>query len=108
VGELTDDEARAIADALNRYAPHAVHEALDAMSDRLLRKADAGPNAVASGPLDFGAVAPGVLVYRTDARTVRMRITVAEMTGGVYDDFELPPDLFRKLVAELLDALERR
>jgi hypothetical protein len=105
---LTDDEAKALADALNRHEPQEVHETLDAMSDRILRHAGVGAGAVASGPLDFGSVEPGVLIYRTDSQHVRMRITVSEMTGGVYDDLELPPDAFRELVAALLEALEKK
>jgi hypothetical protein len=105
---LTDAEAKALADALNKYEPKDIHDALDAMADRGLRSSAPGAGEVASGPLDFGSVEPGVLIYRTDAQTVRMRLTVAEMTGGMYDDFEMPPDAFRQLVAALLETLRKR
>jgi hypothetical protein len=105
---LTDAEAKAFADALNKYEPKDIQEALDAMPDRGLRSSAPGAGEVASGPLDFGASEAGVLIYRTDAETVRMRLTIAEMTGGVYDDFAMGPDAFRRLVAALLETLEKR
>jgi hypothetical protein len=78
------------------------------MSESLLRDASERRGLVASGPLAFGATDPGVLAYRTDAQTVRMRITIADMTGGVYADFELPQDVFRTLIAALLASLEEK
>jgi hypothetical protein len=108
---FTDHDAKALADALNKYEPSDIHDALDAMSEAALRSSgESGSNrgAVTSGPLDFGSVDPGVIVYRTEGDTVRMRVTVAQMTGGMYDEIELPPDAFRGLVAALLETLAKK
>jgi hypothetical protein len=108
---FTDQDAKELADALNKYEASDIHDALDAMGDVSLRSAGPGGSnrgAVTSGPLDFGSVDPGVLIYRTEGDTVRMRVTVAQMTGGTYDEIDLPPDAFRGLAAALLETLAKR
>jgi hypothetical protein len=109
--EFTDDEARSLAEALNKFEPSDIRDALDGMSEAIARVGPPekpGTSAVSSGPLDFGSIPPGVFIYRTDAKTVRMRLTVARITGGTYDEIELPPDDLRRVVAALLQELANR
>jgi hypothetical protein len=105
---FTDEEATALTRTMNRYEPSDIHAALDDMRELVETGGGSRRATVASGPLDFGSVAPGVLIFRTDAQTVRMRLTLAEMTGGLYDEIELAPDAFRRFAAALLEALAKR
>jgi hypothetical protein len=62
---------------------------------------------MASGPLNYGSVSPGVLIYRIDGGPARLRLTVAEMTGATYEEFELSDTRLRRLARAALEQLER-
>jgi hypothetical protein len=98
---LSDDALASLEKRLNRYEPRDVRDALHAV--RFVPRRTAG----ASGPLDFGSVAPGVLVYRDEAGVVRIRVTVAEMTGATYDEVELFDDEVPNLATAIDDRLVR-
>jgi hypothetical protein len=102
---VSDAELRELQDRLNAFEPHEVHAALGTLEP----SGAAGPRAdigkVASGPLDFGSVEPGVLIYRLEPGKVRLRITVADMTGGYYDELEVPDATIGAVVEELTGRL---
>lgn len=103
--DLTEDELKALQDRLNVFEAHDVHAALQRMEARPLGGHDVDTGTVASGPLDFGSMEPGVLVYRLDRGKVRVRITVSEMTGGYYDELEVSDATVRGLVDALVARL---
>ena len=80
---LSDAEVRSLEAALNRYEPGEVRAALDAVGPV------SGARAGGSGPLDFGSVPPGVLVYRNERGVLCLRVTVSAMTGATYDELEM-------------------
>ncbi len=90
---------------LNRFDPVLVRGVLDAVSERPGRPE--GTTATASGPLDFGSVPAGVLVYRADGGAVRLRLTVTEITGAFYEEFELTDAEFAAFVRVAIERLER-
>ncbi|MGD0673930.1 MAG: hypothetical protein ABSC94_00840 [Polyangiaceae bacterium] len=106
MADLRDDELKAIQDELNKYEPKDIRLALDGKHP--LRGAEARTDSIASGPLDFGSVQPGVLIYRLEPGRVHIRITDAEMTGAFYDDLEVPDASVRALASALAATLENR
>jgi hypothetical protein len=103
-GSLSDDELKSFEDSLNRFEAVHVREALEAVSDKPVQ----GKMPTASGPLDFGSVPAGVLVYRSESGGVRLRLTVAEITGGSYEEFELSDERFIALAQAAIERLEDR
>jgi hypothetical protein len=103
---LSDAELKAIEVSLNRFEPVHIREAIDLAGATLAREE---PTSIAaSGPLDFGSVPAGVLVYRTERGQVRLRLTITEMTGGSYEEFELTDAQLAALARAATDRLERR
>ena len=96
---LTDADLNEFEATLNRFEPVRVREALNAG-----KVAGAG---VASGPLDFGSIPAGVLVYRADSGLVRLRLTVTEITGAFYEEFEMADGPFSVFVRAVIDRLSR-
>jgi hypothetical protein len=101
-----DDELLALQSELNAFDPADVHAALDGIEQHPLCGPGVDTGVVASGPLDFGSTPPGVLVYRTEAGRVRVRITKAAITGGSYDEIEVADASVRGLIAALVAKLE--
>jgi hypothetical protein len=101
---LSDTELKALETSLNRYEPARVREALDDVHETSPRGADT--NATASGPLDFGSVPAGVLIYRGEDGVPRLRVTVTEITGAFYDEFELTDARLKALVEAAVNRLE--
>jgi hypothetical protein len=104
---LPDDELLSLHSKLDAFDPADVHAALDGIEEHPLCGPDVDTGLVASGPLDFGSGvgAPGILVYRTEAGRVRIRITRALITGGSYDEIEVADASVRGLVAALVAKL---
>jgi hypothetical protein len=90
---------------LNRFDPVLVRGVLDAVSEKPGRPE--GATATVSGPLDFGSVPAGVLVYRADNGPVRLRLTITEITGAFYEEFELTDAEFGAFVRVAIERLER-
>ena len=103
---LADDELLSLQSKLNAFEPQDVHAALDGIEQHPLCGPDVDTGVVASGPLDFGSAAPGILVYRTVAGRIRIRITMSAITGGSYDEIEVADASARGLVAALVAKLE--
>lgn len=103
---LSDAELKALEAELNRFEPLQVREALNRVGERATN-AD-GTNATASGPLDFGSVPAGVLVYRGENGAARLRVTVTEMTGAFYDEFERSDARLAALVRTAVESLEQQ
>lgn len=101
---LSDAELKSFEDSLNRFEPLHVRDALEAVSDKPVK----GKVPTASGPLDFGSVPAGVLVYRTENGGVRLRLTVTEITGAFYEEFELSDEQFIPLAQAAIERLEER
>jgi hypothetical protein len=101
---LSDDELRSFQNSFNRFEAVHIRDALEAVSDKPLK----GMAPTASGPLDFGSVPPGVLVYRSDSGGVRLRLTVTEITGASYEEFELSDERFISLARAAIERLEER
>jgi hypothetical protein len=106
MADLTDEELKELQDALNRFEPEDVHQALDDMAEPRLH--GAASTETASGPLDFGSIESGVQIYRLDPGRVRIRITMAEISGGSYDDVEVADANVETWVQSLVATLERR
>jgi hypothetical protein len=102
---LADDELLSLQSELDAFDPADVHAALDGIGQHPLCGPDVDTGIVASGPLDFGSGAPGILIYRTEAGRVRIRITKALITGGSYDEIEVADASVRGLVAALVAKL---
>jgi hypothetical protein len=102
---LADDELLSLQSKLNAFDPADVHAALDGIEQHPLCGPEVDTGIVASGPLDFGAGAPGIVVYRTQAGRVRIRITMAAITGGTYDEIEVDDASVHGLVAALVAKL---
>jgi hypothetical protein len=96
---LTDAKLKEFEVALNRFEPIHVRDALNAG-----KVAGVG---VASGPLDFGSIPAGVLVYRADSGLVRLRLTVTEITGAFYEEFEMADAPFSGFVHAAIERLSR-
>ncbi len=101
---LSDDELKSFEDSLNRFEAVHVRDALEAVSDKPVK----GKAPTASGPLDFGSVPAGVLVYRSESGGVRLRLTVTEITGASYEEFELSDERFIALARAAIERLEER
>jgi hypothetical protein len=101
--QLTDDALLGLQRGLARFEPKDVRGAIDAVGTPSRLKPPNG----ASGPLDFGSIEPGVLVYRDEGGTLRMRVTVTEMTGGTYEELEMSDPEFKHLVSAIIDHLVR-
>jgi hypothetical protein len=101
----SEDELSSLQAKLNAFEPGDVHAALDGIEQHPLRGPDVDTGTVASGPLDFGSVQPGVLIYRATIGRVRIRITMANINGGSYDELEMSDASLRGLVAALLAKL---
>jgi hypothetical protein len=101
---MTDDETLKLQHALNKYEPKDVYSSLDALDGRLTR----GPkmSAVALGP-SVGGGEPGALIYELDEGRVRLRVTVADISGAFYEELEMPAANLEDLVAAMLATLER-
>lgn len=104
---MTDDELAVLVERLNQFEAADVHEALSQIDARAIGGRSAGPSdaVAASGALPFGSASPGIFVGRLDSDRYRLRITASEITGAVYDEFELPADGLRALVDALVGAL---
>jgi hypothetical protein len=100
---MTDDEALKLRQALNKYDPKDVYASLDQLDGRLTR----GPkmSAVAAGPSVAGD--EGALIYTLDDGRVRLRVTVADINGAFYEEFEMPASDLEDLVKAMLAALEK-
>jgi hypothetical protein len=101
---LSDDELKSFENSLNRFEAIHVRDALEAVSDRPVK----GKVPTASGPLDFGSVPAGVLVYRSESGAVRLRLTVTEISGASYEEFELSDERFIALAQAAIERLEER
>ncbi len=101
---LSDAELKNFEDSLNRFEAVHIRDALEAVGDKPVR----GKLPTASGPLDFGSVPAGVLVYRSESGGVRLRLTVTEITGGSYEEFELSDEQFVTLAQAAIERLEER
>lgn len=101
---LSDGELKAIAADLNRFEPARVRAVLDEVGERPVP--GDRPNATASGPLNFGSVPAGVLVYRMGSGSVRLRLTVTEITGASYEEFELSDAGFARLAHAAVERLD--
>ncbi|MBV9950160.1 MAG: hypothetical protein JOZ69_25190 [Myxococcales bacterium] len=97
-GPLSDAELIALQNDLNKFAPGDVREAIE-------QQPCSRPGAGASGPLTFGSVEPGVLIYRLDPDVVRLRVTATDMTGGLYEEFEFSDDGLRAFVRGVVEQL---
>jgi hypothetical protein len=100
---LSDDALQELQRGLARFEPKDVRGAIDAVGKQSRSKPPNG----ASGPLDFGSIEPGVLVYRDESGTLRMRVTVTEMTGGTYEELEMSDGEFKELASSIIDHLVR-
>ncbi|HEX4446187.1 MAG TPA: hypothetical protein VH044_05610 [Polyangiaceae bacterium] len=100
---LSDDALERLQRGLARFEPKDVRGALDSVDIQNRSKTLNG----ASGPLDFGSIEPGVLVYRDESGTLCMRVTVSDMTGATYDELELSDAEFERLARSVIDRLER-
>lgn len=105
---LSSLEMTSIAEVLNAFEPKDVRMALGriGVGDGSRSDAKATTWTIASGPLDFGSVQPGVLVYDAGNGSYRMRITDAEMEGAFYDEIEGSAASLRSLKEQLLRVLE--
>jgi len=104
---MADDAIEDLQDTLNRFEPKDVHEALGAVGPGASAGTDGAPTMVGSGPLDFGSVEPGVLVFRVESGRVRVRVTWADIEGGSYDELEGSQASVARLVDALVASLER-
>lgn len=102
--DLTDDEAKALQEALDRYEPKDVHEALDRIHEQTLRDCQGSVNA--SGPLVGGGTEPGVFVRKLEGGRATLRVAYADINGAIYDDLELAASTVKRFVATLLASLE--
>ena len=102
---LSDAQLKDFEATLNRFDPVLVRGALDAVG--VAPAPGPGTDATASGPLDFGSVPAGVLVYRTETGQLRLRLTITEITGGSYQEFELTDAHLTTLVRAAIERLER-
>jgi hypothetical protein len=101
--QLSDEALERLQRGLARFEPKDVRGALDSIDLQNRSKTLNG----GAGPLDFGSIEPGVLVYRDEDGTLRMRVTVSEMTGATYDELELSDAEFERLAHAVIDRLER-
>jgi hypothetical protein len=99
---MTDDDALELQEALNKYEPKDVYASLDSLDGRLTRGPKA--SAVALGPSVAGG--EGALIYKLDTGRVRLRITVADMSGAFYEELEMPAPNLGDLVKAMLATLE--
>lgn len=105
-GTLTDDEAKALQRALDRYEPKDVHDALDRIDEQTLRGRQAIVNA--SGPLVGGNTEPGVFVHNLEGGRAAIRVAYTDINGAIYDDLELPASAVKGLVETLIAALDAK
>jgi hypothetical protein len=101
---LSDAELKNFEDSFNRFEALHVRDALEAVSDKPVK----GKVPTASGPLDFGSVPAGVLVYRTEDGAVRLRLTLTGITGASYEEFELSDEQFIVVAQAAIERLEER
>jgi hypothetical protein len=101
-----DDALEAMQDLLNRFEAKDVHRALEALAPPASEGPDGAASIVGTGPLDFGSIEPGVLVYRTETGRVRLRVTWADIEGGSYDEFEGSEAGVGRLVDAVVSNLE--
>ena len=101
---LSDAELKSFENSLNRFEAVRVRDVLETLSDRPVK----GKAPTASGPLDFGSVPAGVLVYRSESGGVRLRLTVTEITGASYEEFEISDERFIALAQAAVERLEER
>jgi hypothetical protein len=102
-----DDALEAMQDLLNRFEAKDIHRALGDLEPQASDGPDGAAAIVGAGPLDFGSIEPGVLVYRTESGRVRLRVTWADIEGGSYDEVEGSEGSVGRLVDALVSALER-
>jgi hypothetical protein len=102
---LSDAELKDFEGTLNRFDPVLVRGVLDAAGEKPGQPE--GTTATASGPLDFGSIPAGVLVYRAENGAVRLRVTITEITGAFYEEFELTDMHFAAFVRVAIERLER-
>ena len=102
--DLTDDEAKALQEALDRYEPKDVHDALDRIDEQTLR--DCQGSLKASGQLVGGGTEPGVFVRKLEGGRAALRVAYTDINGAIYDDLELAASAVKRLVATLLASLK--
>jgi hypothetical protein len=105
-GTLTDDEAKALQQALDKYEPKDVHDALDRIDEETLRGCEGSLNA--SGQLVGGGTEPGVFVHKLAGGRAAIRVAYADINGAIYDDLDLAASAVKGLVGSLLAALEAK
>jgi hypothetical protein len=103
---LTDDEATALQQALSKYEPKDVHDALDRIDEQTLRGCQASLNA--SGALVGGATEPGVFVHKLEGGRAAIRVAYADINGAIYDDLELAASAVKRLVETLIVLLDAK
>jgi hypothetical protein len=103
---LTDDDAKALQQALGRYEPKDVHDALDRVDEQTLRGCQASVNA--SGPLVGGATETGVFVHKLENGRAAIRVAFTDINGAIYDDLELAASATKRLVETLIAMLEAK
>ena len=103
---LSDAQLKEYEATLNRFDPVLLRGVLDASGETPGRPE--GTTDTASGPLEFGSVPAGVLVYRADNGAVRLRVTITEITGAFYEEFELDDAHFGAFVRVAIERLDRR
>jgi hypothetical protein len=103
---LTDDEAKALQQALDKYEPRDVHDALDRVDEQTLRGCQASLNA--SGALVGGSTELGVFVHKLEGGRAAIRVAYADINGAIYDDLELAASAVKRLVETLLAMLDAK
>jgi hypothetical protein len=103
---LTDDDARALQQALDRYEPKDVHDALDRIDEKTLDDCQGSMNA--SGQLVGGAVETGVFVHKLEGGRAAIRVAYTDINGAIYDELELAGSAVKGLVQTLIAALDAR
>jgi hypothetical protein len=103
---LTNDEARAFQQALDKYEPKDVHDALDRVDQETLKGCQASLNA--SGQLVGGGGETGVFLNKLESGRAVLRIGYADMNGAIYDELELAGSAVQRLVDALLADLQAK
>jgi hypothetical protein len=103
---LTDEDARAFQQALDKYEPKDVHGALDRVDLKTLKSCQASINA--SGPLVGGSTETGVFVNKLENGRAVLRVAYTDINGAIYDELELAGSAVKLLVDTVLADLQAR
>jgi hypothetical protein len=103
---LSDDDARAFQQALDKYEPKDVHDALDRVDEKTLESCQASINA--SGPLVGGGTETGVFLNKLESGRAVLRVGYTDINGAIYDELELAGSAVKRLVDTLLADLQAR